>query len=399
MRLIGTINNEKQGRAFSNFLQRAEIPNQCEINVNTDWGSNDYGNVSCKIWVIDEDQYNKGLEFLNDFNQNPDDPRFYDTTPPLEALIEPEDESEVIMTATNSHGKKSLPVRNSMGTWTLYLIIVCGWIFIWGQITSPPNDVYEKMPQNLPAVPILEPPINKKLIYDYPYAYEIVDRLIALYGLENAANPSALPPEGKYLFETYLHTKYWEGLYSYIVTSIIEKKPLKQYIDTDIPMFEKIRAGEVWRAFTPCLLHANFLHILFNLIWLVVLGKQMEMRLGGAKYLLFILVAGIIPNTAQYLMSGSNFIGISGVVAAMFGFIWMRQKYAAWEGYQLQRGTIGFILFFFGIMLAIQLLSFVTEITWKVSISPGIANTAHIVGVIVGILFGRSKYFSWNQIS
>ena len=82
------------------------------------------------------------------------------------------------------------------------------------------------------------------------------------------------------------------------------------------------------------------------MIWLAVLGRQMELRLGGFRYLLFILITGIISNIVQYMMSGPNFLGYSGILCAMLSFIWVRQKKAAWEGYVLQDSTMGFMLLF-----------------------------------------------------
>ena len=101
--------------------------------------------------------------------------------------------------------------------------------------------------------------------------------------------------------------------------------------------FEKIRQGEVWRLFTPCLLHFDFLHILFNMAWLWILGKQIEERIHWKKLGLLILIVGIVSNTAQYLVSGPSFLGFSGIVVGMAGFIWMRQRNAPWEGYPLSR--------------------------------------------------------------
>ena len=114
-----------------------------------------------------------------------------------------------------------------------------------------------------------------------------------------------------------------------------------------LPCSKKSRREKYWRLFTPCLLHNDIFHIFFNMIWLVVLGKQMEMRLSLFRYALFILIAAVVTNTAQYLMSGSNFIGFSGVLCAMLTFIWMRQKKTAWEGYQLRFNDALHALFYF----------------------------------------------------
>lgn len=396
MRLVGYINNERDGKAFSNFLQKENINNQCEITVNTDWGSSDYGNVICKIWVYDEDQFNRASQFYQEFTQNPNDERFQQPMGP-QMLLSDEKQPDVVITGKTGKVLKN-PNAMPMGVLTFYLLILCSWIFMWGVMTEPNVETLKNLPPNLPLVPLLEPSINKTMVYDYPHAYEIVDHIIDLYESENGVLSPKMEKEAKSLEQEYRHTPYWEGVYSFIMAKMKGNVTSADYISINAPKFEKIGQGEVWRLFTPALLHANFLHILFNMIWLVVLGKQIELRLGTFRYALFVLATGIISNTAQYLMSGANFIGISGVLAAMFGFIWMRQKYAAWEGYQLQKGTIGFILFFFGFMVAIQLISFVTELLWQVSLSPGIANTAHIAGLFSGVIFGRLKYFAWTKI-
>jgi GlpG protein len=152
----------------------------------------------------------------------------------------------------------------------------------------------------------------------------------------------------------------------------------------------------VWRLFTPCLLHANIIHILFNLLWFMILGKLIEFRLGIARYLLLIVAVGIFSNTAQYLMSGAEFLGISGVLCGMIAFIWMRQRCAAWEGYELQPGTFAFFMFFILTMAAIQFLSFVLEFYNGTTLSVGIANTAHLSGALAGFILGRMKFFSWK---
>jgi len=60
------------------------------------------------------------------------------------------------------------------------------------------------------------------------------------------------------------------------------------------PFLEKIRQGEVWRLFSPVLLHGTWLHILFNMAWLWLLGRQIEQRLGILKYLIFSVIVGVI---------------------------------------------------------------------------------------------------------
>ena len=161
----------------------------------------------------------------------------------------------------------------------------------------------------------------------------------------------------------------------------------------DAPTFVAISQGEVWRLWTPVLLHGGFLHILFNVLWMLVLSNQVEERIGRFKFLIFVLLVGIISNVGQYLMTGPYFFGLSGIVCGLFGFIWMRQKVAPWEGYQLNKMTTTFILVFLLAMLALQVVQFVFEIMGRPLFNLMIANTAHFVAIGVGLILGRLKWF------
>ncbi|CCB89927.1 rhomboid protease glpG [Simkania negevensis Z] len=163
-------------------------------------------------------------------------------------------------------------------------------------------------------------------------------------------------------------------------------------------MFIKLRQGEVWRLITPCLLHGGFLHILFNMLWLWLLGRQIEERIKLWQYLLITLIIGIVSNAAQYLMSGPLFIGYSGIITGLAGFIWMRQRQAPWEGYPLNRGTLIFLMVFIFGMLALQVISFILMRTGAVEFPMNIANTAHITGAIVGALLGRIPFFARGKL-
>ncbi len=96
-------------------------------------------------------------------------------------------------------------------------------------------------------------------------------------------------------------------------------------------------------------------------------------------------------------MSGPNFVGFSGVLCGMLTFTWMRQLQAPWEGYQLDRLTLIFMLVYIFGMAIVQLLSFFIEQSFSLSLSPNIANMAHLMGALGGCLLGRLNFFSWRQ--
>src|SRR5690606_6121950 len=110
--------------------------------------------------------------------------------------------------------------------------------------------------------------------------------------------------------------------------------------------------------------------------------------------LTLIVIIGVISNIAQYIAGGAYFLGFSGVVVGLAGFIWIRQKKAPWEGYTMPRSTAMFLLFFVLAMFALELFSFLLQLFSSIQIVPYIANTAHIVGGLTGLLLGRIKFFA-----
>jgi GlpG protein len=133
--------------------------------------------------------------------------------------------------------------------------------------------------------------------------------------------------------------------------------------------------GEVWRLVTPIFLHFNFIHILFNMLWLHELGSQIEMRRGTLRFAIFVLALAAISNVLQYWIGDSfRFGGMSGVVYGLFGYVWMRAKYDPVSGFVLHRNTVilmvgWFLLCFTGL------------------VGP-IANIAHTAGLAVGVIVG-----------
>lgn len=141
-------------------------------------------------------------------------------------------------------------------------------------------------------------------------------------------------------------------------------------------LLASIKGGEVWRVFTPMLLHGSMMHLAFNMLNLVFLGGVIE-RIHGRGFFLFVfLVCGGIGTLTQIMLpaawGGSLVIGASGGVLGLFGFIWIRPKYQ--PGYPVEIPPIGVIY-----MLGFLALCFTPMM-------PNIANGAHIGGLLTGML-------------
>jgi GlpG protein len=149
--------------------------------------------------------------------------------------------------------------------------------------------------------------------------------------------------------------------------------------------FQGILHGEPWRLVTPIFLHMSIMHLVFNMWWLRDLGTLIEMRRGTLRLAVLIVIAAVASNIAQYLwMERTNpgqphlFGGMSGVVYALFGFIWMKGQYQPEQGMILHPNTI-----------TIMLLWLVICMTG--SVGP-IANAAHFMGLVSGVAFGVLRY-------
>lgn len=379
MRLICTIEDHQLAKQFSEYLTAQGIENQLDGKVVTDWGNAEYGTAVFKIWVVDEDQAEKAYTLYQEFSHNPYEQRF--------AKILPK-ESEPA-----AKNPKIIPLRVKTAQIpktpiTHYLILLCVLLFIWGSIISPEF----KLPNSSQSfAPVYTSPLKEWLLFDFPKTFELLARLIQDYGLDALQDPPTVPPEGAELIKRINQTPYWQGFYEEILNNHlgVEKK--------SAPWFEKISQGEVWRFFSPIFLHGDIFHLLFNMLWLFVLGKQAEIHLGPFRYLVFIAITAFITNTTQYLMSGPNFLGFSGVLCAMLTFIWKRQQLAPWEGYQLQRSTFMFVMLFIFGMATLQTATFLLEFFLGTKMQLAIANTAHLSGALLGLILAYIPFFTYER--
>lgn len=168
----------------------------------------------------------------------------------------------------------------------------------------------------------------------------------------------------------------------------------REFGQMSVPFTElTILRGQFYRLFTPALLHANLLHILFNLLWFLALGSMIEKRAGARKLLVLILIVGVAANIAQFIATGPLFLGVSGVVCGLAGFIYIRTKRAPWEGYPLSNSGIGLLFIYIVFLTLIEIFGKVyLYLSGTTMISP-IANTAHMTGAVLGGLLGWNRWF------
>lgn len=85
---------------------------------------------------------------------------------------------------------------------------------------------------------------------------------------------------------------------------------------------EAIHDGSLLRLFTAVFLHADWAHLLGNLVFLLIFGLPSERAMGPWRFLLLFLAGGAIANLAAVLAAGtpdSLIVGASGAVSAVIG--------------------------------------------------------------------------------
>jgi len=134
-----------------------------------------------------------------------------------------------------------------------------------------------------------------------------------------------------------------------------------------------ILAWQLWRFFTPALLHVSITHILFNMYALYVLGRGLEIYYGHKRFLVLYVIAAFTGNVVSFFLSRSASIGAStsifGLVAAEGVFVIQNQML-----YRNARARLLNVLFIVVLNLGLSLL-------------PNIDLWGHLGGLLGGAAF------------
>ncbi len=131
---------------------------------------------------------------------------------------------------------------------------------------------------------------------------------------------------------------------------------------------------QLWRWLSHAVLHFSVMHIAFNILWWWQLGGDIEKKLGGLKLLQIFALSSALSGAGQYWVEGANFGGLSGVVYALVGYLWVVSTKAPQLGLTIPRQIVGFMLIWL-------VLGYMQPFM-------AIANTAHLAGLIAGVGIG-----------
>ena len=138
--------------------------------------------------------------------------------------------------------------------------------------------------------------------------------------------------------------------------------------------------GQYWRLFTALFLHAGFVHLLFNLFALYVLGPPLERSIGALRFAICYLISGLVSSagvvvlTVIGIVQVAQLVGASGCIMGIVG---------AWAGFLLRhrhaphaKQRLGNVLMIVAIQTAFDLST------------PQVSMAAHLCGLFSGAVLG-----------
>jgi membrane associated rhomboid family serine protease len=127
-----------------------------------------------------------------------------------------------------------------------------------------------------------------------------------------------------------------------------------------------VAQGDLWRPLTAGFLHVGPIHLLFNMLALYVLGRDLEQVLGRVRFLAVYLVA-LLGGSAAVMLFQLPTVGVAGASGAVFGLM---------GGLVVVLRRLRFPL---GQVLGLIAVNIVISV-----VIPGISLIGHLGGLVIG---------------
>ena len=145
-----------------------------------------------------------------------------------------------------------------------------------------------------------------------------------------------------------------------------------------------------WQLATYMFLHGGFFHILFNMLTLYMFGNDLERYWGTDRFLKYYFITGIGAGVCSWLVSPNSVSITIGASGAIYGLL---LAYG-----MLYPNRIVYLNFLLPVKVK-WLVIIMGAIAFFSSISgsePGVANIAHLGGMLVGYVFLKGKDWIGN---
>ncbi len=146
--------------------------------------------------------------------------------------------------------------------------------------------------------------------------------------------------------------------------------------------------GDFITLFTSMFMHAGWVHLGGNMLYLWIFGDNVEDRFGHVKFLVFYLLCGLGATFAQLMFSlDSNIpnLGASGAIAGVLGsyiLMFPKGRIRVLQGQQVVQAPALMVI---GFWIVLQLFSGIGSIA-NTADTGGVAYMAHIGGFVAGFV-------------
>ncbi|MBN2135163.1 MAG: rhomboid family intramembrane serine protease [Acidobacteria bacterium] len=147
---------------------------------------------------------------------------------------------------------------------------------------------------------------------------------------------------------------------------------------------------QIWRLVTYMFLHADFMHILFNMLFLWWFGSELEKIWGPKLFLKYYFITGILGG-AFHLVQPNSPIPVIGASAAVMGILlayglkWPNRTVLLWFVLPVKMKWV---------VLFSVIIAFIGAVDF--SHGSGIAHLAHLGGMVVGFIYLNYNRLIWK---
>jgi membrane associated rhomboid family serine protease len=144
-----------------------------------------------------------------------------------------------------------------------------------------------------------------------------------------------------------------------------------------------------WTFITSIFLHADFLHLFFNLFALFFFGIYLERIIGNRAFAILFIVSGVVGNLGYLVTSSNSYIPAIGASGAIYGVIGTLAVIAP--------SLLIYIYGFIPVPMALAALIWALMDVAGLFMPTGIAHGAHLGGMVVGLLYGAYLRLKFKQ--
>ena len=183
----------------------------------------------------------------------------------------------------------------------------------------------------------------------------------------------------------YLITLLWDGIDTSSSEFLKPKSSTLEFFGSRVPYLMKNKF-QVWRFLTPVFLHANFMHLAFNILSQLIFGSLIEKQIGTQKMMISYFFCAIGGNLFGALVNNSIAVGASTSITGLVG-VFVAHIVVNWK--RLDSSDKSNLMCVSGVIIFFNVLAgFMDNFQQEGKSLDGIDNYGHLGGLIVGMFIG-----------